>query len=82
MRIPVDQSDTVLRGRHKRAAFSATAFSTGWMSVGELEMMRRISAVAVCCSSDSVSSCITRLELIEQPHVLDRDHGLGRERFQ
>ena len=26
------------------------------MSVGELEMTRRISAVAVCCSSDSVSS--------------------------
>ena len=30
--------------------------NTGCMSVGELEMTRRISAVAVCCSSDSVSS--------------------------
>ena len=32
------------------------ASNTGWMSVGELEITRRISAVAVCCSSDSVSS--------------------------
>ena len=29
---------------------------TGPRSVGELEITRRISAVAVCCSSDSVSS--------------------------
>ena len=29
---------------------------TGWRSVGELEMTRRISAVAVCCSRASVSS--------------------------
>ena len=29
---------------------------TGWRSVGELEITRRISAVAVCCSSASVSS--------------------------
>ena len=41
---------------HSRAALLATASSTGWMSVGELLMTRRISAVAVCCSSDSVSS--------------------------
>ena len=41
---------------HSRAAFSATAWSTGSISVGELEMARRISAVAVCCSSASVSS--------------------------
>ena len=32
------------------------ASKTGWTSVGELEITRRISAVAVCCSSDSVSS--------------------------
>ena len=30
--------------------------STGWRSVGELLMTRRISLVAVCCSSASVSS--------------------------
>ena len=33
----------------------AMASKTGWTSVGELEMTRRISAVAVCCSSASVS---------------------------
>ena len=38
-----------------RAAFSATAAMTGWRSVGELAITRRISAVAVCCSSDSVT---------------------------
>jgi hypothetical protein len=40
----------------KRAALSATTSMTGWRSVGELEMTRRISAVAVCCSRASVSS--------------------------
>ena len=40
---------------------------------------RRISAVAVCCSSDSVV-CVARLQLLEQPHVLDRDHGLSGKR--
>jgi hypothetical protein len=33
---------------HIRAAFSATVFSTGWRSVGELAMTRKISLVAVC----------------------------------
>ena len=32
----------------RRAAASATAVMTGWMSVGELEITRKISAVAVC----------------------------------
>ena len=41
---------------HSCDALSATAASTGWTSVGEEEITRRISAVAVCCSSDSVSS--------------------------
>ena len=36
------------------------------------------SAVAVCCSSDSLrSSCAP--QLVEQPRVLDRDHGLSGE---
>ena len=35
-------------------------------------MTPKISLVAVCCSSDSG-------ELLEQPHVLDRDHGLVGE---
>ena len=42
------------RRRKACAAFSATASSTGWRSVGELEITRRISLVAVCCSSASV----------------------------
>ena len=41
---------------HSLAAFSATASRTGWRSVGELEMTRRISLVAVCCSRASVRS--------------------------
>src|SRR5215467_5422226 len=39
---------------HNRAALSATASSTGWSSVGELLITRRIPAVAACCSSASV----------------------------
>src|SRR5206468_2451380 len=35
---------------HTLAAFLATASSTGPSSVGELEITRRISLVAVCCS--------------------------------
>ena len=50
--------------------------NTGWTSVGELEMTRRISLVAVCCSSASVRSRLRAFELGEQPHVLDRDHRL------
>ena len=38
------------------AALSAIASNTGWTSVGEPEMTRRISPVAVCCSSASVRS--------------------------
>ena len=36
-----------------RAALAATASITGWTSVGELEITRRISPVAVCCSRAS-----------------------------
>ncbi len=44
-----------------RAPDSCTALrtivvNTGWTSVGELLMTRRISLVAVCCSSASVRS--------------------------
>ena len=37
------------------------------------------SAVAVCCCSDSVRSSVRCLQLVEQPRVLDRDHGLVGE---
>ena len=45
---------------HTRAAFSATASMTGCRSVGELAITRRISAVAVCCSSASFISLNSR----------------------
>ena len=45
---------------HTRAAFSTTASMTGWRSVGELAITRRISAVAVCCSSASFVSLNSR----------------------
>ena len=48
------------------------------MSVGELAITRRISLVAVCCSNASVRTRL-RLQLLEQPHVLDGDHRLVRE---
>ena len=41
---------------HTRKARCAIVSKTGWVSVGEAEIARRISLVAVCCSSDSVSS--------------------------
>ena len=50
---------------HSFAAFSATTSNTGWISVGETGDDPRISLVAVCCSSASVScrllSCSSRL---------------------
>ncbi len=41
---------------HSLTALSAMMSKTGWRSVGELLMTRRISLVAVCCSSDSLRS--------------------------
>jgi hypothetical protein len=37
-----------------RAALLTTASNTGWRFVGDVLMTRRISAVAVCCSRDSL----------------------------
>ena len=64
------------RSHHTGARqFSATASSTGWMSVGELAMTPKISLVAVCCSNDSFSSW-------NKPHILDGDDSLIGEGFQ
>src|SRR5262245_63893844 len=41
-----------------RTAFSSIALKTGFKSPGELEMTFSTSEVAVCCSSDSESSCV------------------------
>ena len=58
--IAIERRMTASSASHKRAAFSATASSTGWISVGELAMTPRISLVAVCCSNDSLSSLNSR----------------------
>ena len=69
----------VIARRTADAALSAMVSNTGWTSVGELEMTRRISLVAVCCSSASVSSRFRASQLREQAHVLDGDHRLVGE---
>ena len=47
------------KASHRRAALVNTAANTGWTSLGELEMTRRISAVAVCCSSASLRALVS-----------------------
>src|SRR6266436_9043327 len=41
------------RAPQRRTARSTMTSKTGWTSVGELEVTRRISLVAVCCSRES-----------------------------
>ena len=48
------------------------ALNTGSSWPGELLMIFRTSAVAVCCWRDFA-------QLVEQPRVLDGDDGLGSE---
>ena len=45
-------------------------------------MTRRISLVAVCCSSDSRQLGVAHLEFVEQPDVLDGDDRLVGEGLQ
>ena len=54
--LSVEAEDGGELGPHSRAALRAMVSKTGWTSVGELEMTRRISPVAVCCSRVSVRS--------------------------
>ena len=58
------------------------ASSTGWTSVGEEAMTRRISAVAVCCSRVSRQLAVALLQFLEQARVLDGDDRLVRERLE
>ena len=44
-------------------------------------MTLKTSEVAVCCSSDSASSRVRACLRLEQPRVLDGDHGLVGEGF-
>jgi hypothetical protein len=49
------------------AALLATTSSTGWSSVGEVLMILRTSAVAVCCSWASLSSRVSRATSVSWP---------------
>jgi hypothetical protein len=64
------------RAPQNRRAAVATATSTGCTSVGDCEIARRMSAVAVCCSSVSARSRFARLQLLEEAHVLEGNHRL------
>src|SRR5215813_14010116 len=55
MQSPCTRCIIALLASHNLAAFSTTTSSTGWRSVGELAMTRRISLVAICCSRASRS---------------------------
>jgi hypothetical protein len=57
------------------------ASRTGCASVGEVAIARRISAVAVCCSSAPLTWRLLFLELLEQASVRYRDGGLAGERL-
>ena len=48
MRVALRRKTAASSASQSRAALSATTSKTGWTSVGELEMTRRISLVAVC----------------------------------
>ena len=65
----------------RRAAprMSTSVSSTASRSNAERLMTFSTSAVAVCCCSASVEVARARLHLVEQAHVLDRDHGLVGE---
>ena len=62
-------------GAAKLTALSTIASNTGCRSNGERLMTFSTSAVAVCCSSDSLDLA-RALQLVKQPRVLDRDHRL------
>ena len=70
-----DVGDVALQ---RSAAAAEIVSNTGCTSVGDWLITRRISLVAVCCSSASVSSRL-RAELGEQAHVLDGDDRLVGE---
>ena len=54
MRSPSKRNTALNVASQSLRAFAAIVSKTGCTSVGELEMTRRISLVAVCCSRDSV----------------------------
>jgi hypothetical protein len=54
--LPSGTMMSTIRASQMRAARCATASNTGCTSDGELEITRRMSLIAVCCSSDSLVS--------------------------
>ena len=58
------------------------ASNTGWVSLRDLLMTPRISAVVVCCSKRLGQIAGALAQLAEQPRVLDGDDGLGGEVLQ
>ena len=56
IRSPSNRYTPPKRPLHSRTALSAIVSNTGWVSVGDWLITRRISAVAVCCSRASVRS--------------------------
>ena len=67
---------------HSRAALSTMASKTGWRSVGELEMTAQDLRGRRLLLQRLGQLAIARLQLLEQPHVLDRDHRLVGEGLQ
>ena len=63
----------------KRAALSATTCSTGWISVGEAAITRRIVAGRRLLLQRFGHLAVARLHLVEQADVLDGDHRLVGE---
>ena len=60
-----------------RVAFSSIAWNTGSSSPGELEMTLSTSDGRGLLLSSQIVGALA--QLVEQPRVLDRDHGLGGE---
>ena len=73
------EDQRLARPRRAATAFSASVSNTGWRSKVDRPITLSSSLVAVCCSSATPQLAVARLQLREQPHVLDRDHGLVGE---
>src|SRR3989442_8001049 len=87
IRSPSKSCTLLITASHSRTAFLTIVSNTGCTSVGELLITRRISLVAVCCSRAHLrmgrcKCLVLLLQLVEQAHILDRDHGLVGEGLQ
>src|SRR5215471_8216230 len=68
-----------LSAPHNRQAFSTSVSRTGWRSNTDREITFKTSAVAVWLLERLAEIAVALLHLLEQPCVLDRDHGLVGE---